>query len=184
MQLVQNSTYELLDLLNEANRELYSLVTIRKPMILAAAPITGVFNDGENEAVLPVRPLKLIDVRANKKKVNECSYQDLDDLKSKGIPVNYIISGMKAIMFYPIPDRAVNYTVVYVPDPALLAESDDTGWPTLFEDLLVEYVVGRKQGHMDMVTYLEQRAERILAGLSTGPELVQGYFTETESSWY
>jgi len=127
------SSWDVLDKINEANREIYRDVAAYKPEYLVCE-LSGLGSG----VVFPSAPIKIIGVWDNDgKKLLPITQSEISDLKRTGTPFAYYQNGIKEIVFYPA--GTIFYTASYVPDYVDLTEEDTTLWPAVWDDRIVEY---------------------------------------------
>lgn len=175
---------ELTDYINQAHRLIYDVVALHRPMMIADPLVTGNTVAEQNQISLPKKPIKFIDVRVNKKPIDEIEITSIPDLTTQGVPTAYIPFGFDKIQLYPTPDKEYSYSVYYIPECSTLLENSTVPWPTNYEDAIVEFCVSRagmRNGYntnseAQLTSMLHDKILELLIGLTPGNMAVKGYY--------
>jgi hypothetical protein len=79
---------------------------------------------------------------------------------------------------YPLPDKQYPYNITYIPETATMLETDDSGYQTDVEQLLVKYVVAMLSGQGFDMAAEYQSVRSLLSGIETGVTVVDGYYSD------
>jgi hypothetical protein len=173
------SDYVLIDQYNKGNKLLRKTILDHLPMQLAEE-VTGSVLAGESIAIAK-KPIKFIDVRVNKRKIDKVSVSEILDKTTTGEPRAYYLLNTSTIKLYPIPDKTYSYEITYIPESATMAEIDDSGYQTDVEELLVRYVVASLTGKgFDLIAEYNSTIGSLLSGIETGVTVVNGYYSDCE----
>ena len=168
------SIYVLMDQYNKGNKLLRKTILDHIPMQLAEE-ITGTVNASES-ITMPKKPIKLIDVRLNNVQINKTSLNNIYDKTKTGQPLAYYLLNTSTVKLYPIPDKTYSYEITYIPESVTMIESDDSGYQTDVEQLLIRYVVATLTGQgFDLVSEYNSTIGKLLVGIETGVTVIDGY---------
>ena len=168
------SIYVLMDQYNKGNKLLRKTILDHIPMQLAEE-ITGTVNASES-ITMPKKPIKLIDVRLNNVQINKTSLNNIYDKTKTGQPLAYYLLNTSTVKLYPIPDKTYSYEITYIPESVTMLESDDSGYQTDVEQLLIRYVVATLTGQgFDLVSEYNSTIGKLLGGIETGVTVIDGY---------
>ena len=168
------SIYVLMDQYNKGNKLLRKTILDHIPMQLAEE-ITGTVNASES-ITIPKKPIKLIDVRLNNVQINKTSLNNIYDKTKTGQPLAYYLLNTSTVKLYPIPDKTYSYEITYIPESVTMLESDDSGYQTDVEQLLIRYVVATLTGQgFDLVSEYNSTIGKLLGGIETGVTVIDGY---------
>jgi hypothetical protein len=175
------SDYVLMDQYNKGNKLLRKTILDHLPMQLAEETPTGSTVAAEQSITLPKKPIKIIDFRLNKRKIDKVSISEIPDKTTTGEPRAYYLLNTSTIKLYPIPDKTYSYEITYIPESVAMAETDDSGYQTDVEELLVRYVVASLTGKgFDLVAEYNSTIGSLLSGIETGVTVVNGYYSDRE----
>lgn len=107
---------------------------------------------------------------------------------SEGVPREFFLTGTQTINFFPMPDRAIKYTVRTVDDIEELGWADISPLNSEFDDFLIEYVairlgVGNEYDmtqESQMLSSIVSQIEQILKPPPAGV-LTQSYWVSSRS---
>lgn len=133
----------IVDVINSALRYVRRVIKVYRPKMLAEPLLSGTLAAGQKNISLPTIPTKMLDVRVDGKRIEALHLELIDDAEAQGQPVGFYLLGMQALYFYPTPDRATAYQILYVGDFVELGIEDVSPLPNEFDDLLIEYAVIR-----------------------------------------
>jgi hypothetical protein len=172
---VKFSDFELMNRYNQGNKLLRKTILDNLPMQLAEE-ITGTVN--ANEAIsMAKKPIKLIDVRINKRRIDRISVMDISDRTTTGEPKAYYLLNTNTIKLYPLPDKSYPYVITYIPETVATEETEDSGYQTDVEELLVRYIVATLTGEgFDFAAEYNRTVGNLLTGIETGVTVVDGYY--------
>lgn len=169
------SDYVLMDQYNNGNKILRNTILDHLPMQLSEK-ITGtvLVND---VITIPKKPIKFIDIRINKRRVNKINITEIPDLTTTGEPRAYYLTGTSTMNPYPIPDKTYDYVITYIPESITMQNTDDSGYQTDVEELLVQYIVAMLSGKgFDLVAEYNATIGKLLGGIETGVTVIDGYY--------
>ena len=167
------SVFTLLDTYNKGNKLLRNTILTHLPMQLAEEA-TGTV---ANSIILPKKPIKLIDVRINKRKIDKITISEIPDKTQTGEPQAYYLLNTNTIKLYPLPDKEYPYEIIYIPESVTMEETDDSGYQTDVEQLLIRYVVSTLTGQgFDLVAEYNATIGKMLGGIETGVTVINGYY--------
>lgn len=170
------SPYVLMDQYNKGNQLLRQTILDHFPMQLQEN-ITGTIDAGDSLTITK-NPLKIIDFRVNKRRINKISITEIPDKTTTGEPRAYYLLNTKTVKFYPIPDKTYDYDITYIPETVIMAETDDSGYQTDVEQLLVRYIVSVLSGQgFDLVAEYNAKIGKLLGGIETGTTVIDGYYS-------
>lgn len=168
------SDYVIMDQYNKGNKLLRKTILKHLPMQLAEE-ITGTVLAGQ-PIVMPKKPIKFIDVRINNCLINKTSLNNIYDKTKTGQPIAYYLLNMNTIKTYPIADKDYPYEITYIAESTTMFETDDSGYQTDVEQLLVRYVVATLTGQgFDLVAEYNSTIAEMLGGIETGVTVIDGY---------
>lgn len=170
------SPYVLMDQYNKGNKILRNTILNNSPMQLAEET-TGSVDAGES-ITMPKKPIKFIDVRVNNQIINKISITEIPDKTKTGTPLAYYLLNTSTVKLYPIPDKTYPYEITYIPESSNMAETDDSGYQTDVEQLLIRYIVATLSGNgFDLVAEYNASVGKLLGGIETGTTVVDGYYS-------
>jgi hypothetical protein len=170
------NSYELMDRYNKGNKLLRKTILDHMPMQLSEE-ITGTVNAGESLAMAK-KPIKIIDFRLNKHPVTKVSLSEIPDKTRTGEPRRYYLLNTNVVKFYPIPDKSYDYEITYIPETENMEDTDDSGYQTDVEELLVQYIVAVLSGNgFDLVAEYNSTIGKLLGNIETGVTVVDGYYS-------
>jgi hypothetical protein len=167
------SQFMLLDRYNKGNKMLRQIIFNAMPMQLAEE-ITGTINVGES-LTMPKKPVKFIDFRIGKDPINKISISEIPDKTTTGKPCYYYLLNTSTVKFYPVPDKAYSYEIIYVAEAADKAATDDSGYQAEIEQVLVRYVVATLKGQPFDMAVEFAAVSNMLAGIESGVTVINGY---------
>lgn len=168
------SNYVLMDQYNKGNKLLRKTILDHSPMQLAEEQ-TGTLLSGQS-ITMSKKPIKLIDVRVNNIQINKTSLNDIYDKTKTGQPFAYYLLNMNTLKMYPIPEKNYPYDITYIAETFNLEETDDSGYQTDVEQLLIQYVVATLSGNgFDLVAEYNSTIGKMLGGIETGVTVIDGY---------
>lgn len=170
------SPYVLMDQYNKGNKLLRKTILEHLPMQLAEG-VTGTVDAGES-ITMAKKPIKIIDFRINKRRINKISIAEIPDKTATGEPRAYYLLNTSTIKFYPIPDKSYDYDITFIAESGDMAETDDSGYQTDVEQLLVRYVVSVLSGQgFDLVAEYNANIGKMLSDIETGTTVIDGYYS-------
>jgi hypothetical protein len=173
------SPYVLMDQYNKGNKLLRKTILDNMPMQLAEE-VTDNVDAGESITMVK-KPIKLIDVRVNKKPINKFAMTAIQDKTITGEPRAYYMIGTNTLKLYPIPDKTYSYEITYIPESVTMQDIDDSGYQTDVEQLLVRYVVAMlTNGSFDLVAEYNATIGKLLGGIETGVTVINGYYSDCD----
>lgn len=168
--------YVILDTYNKGNKLLRKTILDHLPMQLAEEIPPGTVAAGQ-PITLPKKPIKLLDVRVNKRKIDKTTISEIPDKTTTGEPRAYYLLNSNIVKLYPIPDKEYPYEITYIPETATMLETDDSGYQTDVEQLLIRYIVATLSGQgLDIVTEYNDTIGKLLSGIETGVTVINGYY--------
>lgn len=173
------SSYVVMDQYNKGNKLLRKTILDHLPMQLAEE-VTGNVLAG---ASIPMakKPIKFIDVRIDNKIINKINISDIIDRTKTGQPLAYYLLNTSTIKLYPIPDKTYPYDIIYIAESANMVDTDDSGYQTDVEQLLIKYVVAMLTGAgFDLIAEYNSTIGKLLSGIETGTTVVDGYDSQYE----
>jgi hypothetical protein len=175
MEQTSFSDYQLLEFYNAGNKILRKLILDQFPSMLTITDIGDTIVGSGN--TLTNKALRITDVRINGAKVNKIDITQVADKTISGKPCGYYLTSLDGISWYPLPDSTYAYEVSYVPSVAELTDTDDTGYPSEIELLIVDYVISMANGTgQDTVTDWGQEISNILGNVDSETTIVSGYW--------
>ncbi|EGO63495.1 hypothetical protein [Acetonema longum] len=174
-------TPELLDYINEGHKFLRRTVSKHAPLMLSTAE-TGFTEPGVATSNLSLKAVKILELRINGKKITKVDLDSVQDLTSTGVPSKYFLPNF--IHWVPIPDGRYPFIAVYIPEAQRLLEKFDSGWPSDYEDFIVEYATIRAGMRNEFSVNVEEQfmaifgeqIKDLLNNMTTDFTLVKGYF--------
>ena len=151
---------------------------------LLMSEVTGTLAAGTKSITLAKRPIKIINVTAEKG-LHETDIAFISPRSSDatGTPREFFLTGSQTINFFPIPDTGIRYAVRTVDDIAELSWEDNSPLSNEFDDFLIEYAALRLSvGNEYDITQESQLIASIVAQINqilTPPPagvLTQGYW--------
>lgn len=174
------SNFTLMEQYNKGNKILRNTILYHLPMQLAEE-ISGTVDAGDS-ITMPKKPIKLLDVRVNKRNITKVSISEIPDRTANGEPRFYYLLNTGTIKLYPLPDKTYSYDITYIPESVTMLETDDSGYQTDVEELLIKYIVASLTGNgFDMVAEYNSSVGRLLGGIETGTLVVNGYHNVVSS---
>lgn len=171
------SQYVIMDQYNKGNKLLRKTILDHLPMQLAEEVPPGTVNAGES-ITLPKKPIKLIDVRIDNRKIDKVSITEIQDKTKTGRPIAYYLLNTDTIKLYPLPDKSYPYEITYIPESTNMLDSDDSGYQTDVEQLLIKYVVAALTGQgFDLVSEYNNTIGKMLSDIETGVTVIDGYYS-------
>lgn len=168
------SDYVIMDQYNKGNKLLRKTILDHLPMQLAEE-VTGTVLAGQPITMLK-KPIKFIDVRVNNVQINKTSLNNIYDKTKTGQPLAYYLLNMNTVKTYPIADKDYPYEITYIAESATMLETDDSGYQTDVEQLLIRYVVATLTGQgFDLVAEYNSTIGKMLGGIETGVTVIDGY---------
>ena len=168
------SDYVIMDAYNKGNKILRQIILKSLPMQLAEE-VNGNVDAGES-ITMPKKPIKFIDFRVNKNKIDKISLSEIRDTTTTGEPRYYYLLNTSTVKLYPIPDNPYPYVITYIPESIDMADTADSGYQTDVERLLVRYIVATLTGQsFDMAGEYAAIAS-MLSGVETGVTVINGYY--------
>lgn len=168
------SPYVLMDQYNKGNKLLRKTILDHLPMQLAEE-MTGTVNISESITMLK-KPIKFIDFRINKNRINKIALSEIYDKSATGEPRFYYLIGTSTIKLFPIPDQPYNYEITFIPESATMQDTDDSGYQADVEQLLIKYVVAMLTGQgFDLIGEYNTTVGNLLGGMETGVTVIDGY---------
>lgn len=187
---------EIIASINSAMRFLRRTIKTYRPMMLAdVCEGTLAFDKDsqmfEDKVTLEKLPTAFLDIRINNVRIEAVNIAFIRDINARGVPNRYYQIGMGTIKFYPMPNKEVNYRILYVPDFIELKKDDTTPIPNDFDDFIIEYTVLRlamgdefnmSQEAELMSNIHEQIKQNLLCG-SNESNYINGYFDCVVRGW-
>jgi hypothetical protein len=171
------SPYVIMDQYNKGNKLLRKTILDYLPMQLAEE-IADTVNAGESISMLK-KPIKLIDVRINGRKIDKVAMTAIPDKTATGEPRAYYLLNTNTIKLYPIPEKSCAYEITYIPESVTMQDTDDSGYQTDIEQLLIRYVVATlTNGSFDLVSEYNANVGKMLGGIETGVTVIDGYYSD------
>ena len=175
---------EIIYAINGGIRFTRRLIKDYKPLILASPPVTGTLAAGVNTVTIADTVTKMLDVRINGKLVGVTDTSNITDMTKTGEPYAYYMTGFSTVVFYPTPDAAVSYNIIYVGDLTEVTMVDKSPFPNDFDDFLVEYAVIRLSvgnefdvsQEQQIMSSIIQQIQNNLMGDGQPINQVSGYF--------
>jgi hypothetical protein len=169
------SPYVLMDQYNKGNKLLRKTILDHFPMQLAEE-VTGTVNAGESITIVK-KPIKIIDFRVNKKRVFKIYLSGIPDKTITGQPTHYYLLNTSTVKLYPTPDKSYSYDMTYIPESVNMEDTDDSGYQTDVEQLLIRYMVATLSGQgFDLAVEYNRTIGSMLSALETGVTVVDGYY--------
>lgn len=173
------SPYVLMDQYNKGNKLLRKTILDNMPMQLAEE-VTDNVNSGESITMIK-KPIKLIDVRVNKKPINKIAMTAIQDKTITGEPRAYYMLGTNTLKLYPIPDKTYSYEITYIPESVTMTDDLDSGYQTDVEQLLIRYVVATlTNSSFDLVAEYNATVGKLLGSIETGVTVIYGYYSDCD----
>lgn len=174
------SQYVLMDQYNKGNRLLRKTILDNLPMQLAEE-VTGAVGAGES-ITMAKKPIKFIDVRINNRRIDKVSISEIVDRTRTGEPNCYYLLNTGTVKLFPTPDKTYSYEITYIPESTTMEDTDDSGYQTDVEQLLIKYVVASVTGNAFDIATEYKSVSDILNGIETGVTVVNGYYSDSCSS--
>lgn len=166
------SPYALMDMYNKGNKLLRKTILDYQPMQLAEE-VSGTVTDS---ITMAKKPIKIIDFRINNRRINKISISEIPDKTTTGEPRAYYLLNTNTVKFYPLPDKAYNYEITYIPESVNMLETDESGYQTDVEQLLVKYIIAMLSGQAFDIATEYGAISNMLSGIETGVTVVNGYY--------
>ena len=174
------SDYALMDQYNKGNKLLRKTILDYLPMQLAEE-VTNTVAAGQ-AITMPKKPIKFLDVRISKRKIDKIALSEIYDRTQTGEPQAYYLLNTNTVKLYPVPDKAYTYLITYIPETATMVSTDDSGYQTDVEQLLIKYVVAMVMGQgFDLVAEYNATIGKLLSSIETGVTVVNGYYFDGEN---
>jgi len=178
------SDAELTSYLTDGNRALFFTVANLRPEFVRTGQ-TGTTVSGEKAIAITGGPI-LRDLRVwigpEKERLQSMELHELPSLHRVGKPEFFWASGFSSVDLYPVPDGEYEYTLSYIPQPAILEENSP--WPESFDGFLVEFAVVRAglRDEADMtqeagfMSSWQQRIAEAIGAVHPGEGVIGGYW--------
>ena len=134
---------ELIDYIESGVGFLRREIINRNPEYLAVPVACGTVDAGKNNVELPGDVNYVLDVRVNGKKIKRENITSIEDTTEKGEVAKYVLLNGNELLFFPVPQKAVKYSVVGVYDSPRLSVEAVTPFNGDLDDLIFEYVIIR-----------------------------------------
>lgn len=169
------SNYQMLNAYNDANRIMRKLILDQFPnMIEKKEPQTTAA--GISFITLEKKALRLTDVRIDGRKIGSIDSKQIYDTTATGKPTEYYMDSLDALSFYPVPNGAYPVFVAYIPAYTDAIETDDSGYPTEIEGLMIEYMVSSLTGAQIDTSAWAGEIAKILGNIDGDVVMLGGYY--------
>ena len=176
MQDASTSWFDKMNAINAANRFMRRLALEFKPNMLNATETQNLVI-GTSAYTLTKIPNKILDVRVNGKRINQCEMQNISDLAKTGTPTNFWRSAYNEITLYPVPDAVLSFTVTMIEASTDWAEITIVPWSPDLVDLIVSYAVGLLGGNIDL-QFIRVETQKLLTDYNPNAMIINGYWDE------
>ena len=179
MQDAVTSWFDKMNAINAANRFMRRLALEFKPNMLNATETQNLVI-GTSAYTLTKIPNKILDVRVNGKRVNQCEMQNISDLEKTGTPTNYWRSAYNELTFYPVPDAVLSFTVTMIEASTDWAEATTVPWSPDLVDLIVSYAAGLLGGNIDL-QFIRVETQKLLTDYNPNAMIINGYWDNLDT---
>ena len=141
---VKFSPWQLLNAYNDANKIMRKVLLDSFPRLLEKTETIATTSG--NPIALEKKALRITDVRIDGGKIYPLDITLVADISAVGKPNNYYMVDMSTMAFYPLPNGEYSARVVYIPTFTEVDDTQDSGYPSEIESLLIGYMASVVQG--------------------------------------
>lgn len=134
---------ELIDYIENGIAFLRRAIININPEYIAVPVAEGTIEAGTNEIELPGGVNYVFDVRINGRKIKRENISSIEDTSLKGEIRRYCFLNGNRLLFFPVPEKDVEYSVIGIPDNPRLSDEAVTPFNSDMDNLIFEYVVIR-----------------------------------------
>lgn len=134
---------ELLDYINDGVSFIRRLLIELNPEQLTTLLDKGELKAHTNEVTLDDDVAYIYDVRINGKKINRNNLSAVNDTEREGTIECYVVTGGNNVLFFPIPEDTVSYSVSGIKTGNMLGMDDKVPFSSEYDTVVFEYVVAR-----------------------------------------
>ena len=145
----------------------------------------GTVDAGKNNVELPGDVNYVLDVRVNGKKIKRENITSIEDTTEKGEVAKYVLLNGNELLFFPVPQKAVKYSVVGVYDSPRLSVEAVTPFNGDLDDLIFEYVIIRAgmgdhfqmNQELEVMSVIVEQVKKLINQYNQCDEsIVKGYY--------
>lgn len=176
---------ELIDYIENGVAFLRRVIINSNPEYIAVPITCGTVDAGKNNVELPSDVNYVLDVRVNGKKIKRENISSIEDTTEKGEVAKYVLLNGNELLFFPVPQKAVKYSVVGVYDSPRLSVEAVTPFNGDLDDLIFEYVIIRAgigeslpmSQEMEVMSVILEQVKKLINQYNQCDEsIVKGYY--------
>ena len=169
------SNYQMLNAYNDANRIMRKLILDQFPNMIEQKD-NKTTTAGTSFITLDKKALRLTDVRIEGRKIGAIDSKQITDLTATGKPINYYMDSLETLSLYPIPNGEYPVFAAYIPAYTDAIETDESGYPTEIEGLMIEYMVSSFTGAQIDTSAWSSEIAKILGNIDGDVVMMGGYY--------
>ena len=168
------SPFQMLNAYNDANRIVHKVILDSFPDMIEVTQTTN--TTAGQPLTLTSKALRITDVRVENNKIYPINSKEIDDLNATGKPENYYMANLSSMKFYPLPNAIYSVSVTYVPSYTDALTTDESGYPSEIEMLMLAYMVALLTGQDTGATTLADEVSKILGNVNNETMMIRGYY--------
>ena len=172
---IKISNYQMLNAYNDANRIMRKLILDQFPNMIEQKD-NKTTTAGTSFITLDKKALRLTDVRIEGRKIGAIDSKQITDLTATGKPINYYMDSLETLSLYPIPNGEYPVFAAYIPAYTDAIETDESGYPTEIETLMMNYMVAMLTGGQADTSAWADELGRILGNIDGDVLMMGGYY--------
>jgi hypothetical protein len=173
-QRVKYSQWQVLNAYNDANRIVRKIILDYFPDMLEVTQNSN--TTVGNPITISQKVLRITDVRVENKKIEPINDKLIDEITATGKPEFYYTKNLNTVYLYPVPNNSYLVAITYFPSFVDLAETDDSGYPSEIEMLIISYVAGILLGTDTGSALLADGIKDILSNINNETIEIGGYY--------